>query len=98
MKPVPPPPQSPDEAMSFVKAFVRSIAPASLIDEQAFKIIGEPAERVEIMLAALRHQVADGMASCNPAPSRSKIFGISLAFVELVRERVIELTYNKGRA
>ncbi len=90
------PPQTPDEAMSFVKSFVRTIAPPGFIDEHAFRLIGEPPERVEQILNDLRHEVADGMASCNPQPSQSKIFAMPLAFCELVRERAIELSNGRG--
>ncbi len=93
-----PPPQSPEAAMEFLKDFVRSITPQDFLDAQAFRLVGEPPERVEYLLASLRHEVADGMASCNPAPSRSKIFGMSLAFCELVRERAAELANGRGRA
>ncbi len=77
---------------------MRSIAPASLIDEQAFKLIGEPPAHVEMMLAGMRHEVADGMASCNPAPSRSKIFGTSLAFRELGIDRDDARRAKRGEA
>ncbi len=90
--------QSPEEALEFVKDFVRSIAPPGFIDENALALVGEPPEAVQQILHDLWHEVADGMASCNPAPSQAKIFGMSTAFVELVRERAIEFDNRRGCA
>lgn len=93
-----PPPQSLEEAKAFVRAHIRSIAPQSLVDEHALRICGEPPERVAQILHDLRHELADGMASCNPQPPRANIFAMPLAFVELVRERAQELENGRGRA
>ncbi len=92
-------PQSPAEAMAFVKAFVRPIAPKSLIDEQALKLIGETPDRVQELLCDLQREVADNMASCNFTPALSTmIFGLSTAFADIVRERAAELNNSRGRA
>ncbi len=66
----PPPPKNLEDAKAFVRDYIRSIAPQSLVDEHALRICGEPPERVEQILRDLRHELADGMASCNPAPPR----------------------------
>ncbi len=83
--------------MSFVKGYLRSIAPPSFIDEHAFRIVGEPPERVEAILRDLRAELADGMSACNPQPPRAQIFSMPLAFCELVRERARELENGRGR-
>ncbi len=93
----PPPRQTAEQAMALVKDHLRSIAPPGFIDEHAFRLLGEPPERVEEILRDLRHELADGMASCNPAPPRANIFAMPLAFVELVRERARELENARGR-
>ncbi len=92
--------QTPQEAVQFVKDFVRPIAPQSLIDEQALKLIGEPPERAQELLRDLQREVADGMASCNftPGLSQTMIFGMSTAFADIVRERAIQLSNARGRA
>ncbi len=46
----PPPPQTPQEAMRFVKDYLRSIAPPGFIDQHAFRLLGESSERVEEIL------------------------------------------------
>ncbi len=92
-----PTPETVEQAKTLVRDFIRSVAPQSLIDEQALRIVGEPPARAEQLLAELRNEIADNMAACNPATSRSKIFAMPLAFCELVRERARELEHARGR-
>ncbi len=91
-----PAPTSPQEAMRFVKDYLRSIAPPDFLDKHAFEILGESPERVEQILRNLRAELADGMSACNPQPPRAQIFSMPLAFVELVRERARELEKGRG--
>ncbi len=86
------------QAKALIRDFVRSVATQELIDEHAFRLLGEPPERVEEIVADIREMIADGMRATNPQPSSSMIFSMPLAFVEIVKERASEMASNRGRA
>ena len=86
-------------ALAHIKAFLATHAPAGLIDERALALVGESAERVNEGLNALRREMGDGMAQCDPAFSSSLQFAVAFAFGEMVRERLREIElHGRGRA
>jgi hypothetical protein len=72
---------------------------ATAIDERALALIGEPAETIEEGIAALRREMAEGLAQCEPVLSTTRINAYSIAMGELVRDRLKEIERSgSGRA
>jgi hypothetical protein len=87
-------------ALAYVKSFLLGSAFAStVIDERVLALIGEPAETIEEGIAALRREMADELAQCEPPLSTARITAYSIAFGELVRDRLQEIERSgRGRA
>lgn len=87
-------------ALAHVKGvLLRSAFAPPIIDERALTLIGEPAEAIEEGIEALRREMVDGLAQCEPPWSTTRINAFSFALGELVRDRAREIERSgRGRA
>jgi hypothetical protein len=69
------------------------------INERALALVGESVKAIDEEIAALRLEMADELAQCEPPLSSARITAYSIAFGELVRDRLQEIERSgRGRA